>query len=518
MYELRDYQVLGKRLVYQKIREGKKKIIYWMPTGTGKGLAMSDLAHDVVSRGKKCITVLRRRELIFQTRDNYSKYHKHESSIVMSSEKGYLHWSFTQICSIDTIRGRMKESGDQSSYLKSFDVIIIDECHDTNSPTYQDFFKWIDPDDNKIFIGFTATPFSMGGKPLLFWEEIVQPLTAAEARDRGYLVPDITYIPESQIDTSNLDLTSTGEFNEAQLFERARDNVLIGNIVDNWIERGQARPTLIFCVNKEHSMLMTAAFLSKGISCIHIDDKTTSAERKIAMRKLWTGEVKILSSIGVLTTGVDLPPASCIILARATQSLVLLIQIVGRGLRPYKICASCGNEYGGDPACFKCGSTITKFCKLDCLIFDHGSNVIRHGLIYEDRKAKLAGKGYEEKSKQNEAPNVRITTCQNCFAVYHPSMSCCPQCQTVNKPSQVIKEKDGQLRLIDEATMRKLQLNRCLSRLHELKMRQSWYNWREAAVWYKLHKECGDVIFQFEKDLGIPWWLKNKVGIVEVKE
>lgn len=517
MYELRDYQVLGKRLLYQKIREGKRKIIYWKPTGTGKGLAMSDVAADVVKQGKKCLTVMRRRELIFQTRENYEKYHKHVASIIMGSEKGYLHWSFTQICSIDTIRQRMKVSDDQSNFLKTFDVIIIDECHDTNSDTYQKFFKWIDPDDKKIFIGFTATPFSMGGKPLLFWEDIIQPLTAAEARDRGYLVPDITFIPASQIDVSNLDISSTGEFNEAQLFERARDNVLVGNIVDNWIEKGGARPTMLFAVNKEHARIMCAAFLLKGVTSMCVDDSTPTLERQLIKQKSRSGEVKVVCSVGVLTTGADWPWCSLIVLARATQSLVLFIQIVGRGLRPYKICATCGTEYGGDPHCFKCKSQIKSFEKNGCMIFDHGSNVIRHGLIYEDRKAKLAHKGYEDKGRQNEAPNVRITTCQNCFAVYHPSMLKCPQCMTENRPSMVIKEKSGELKLIDEATMKKLQLNRCLSRLHELKLRASWYNWKPAAVYFKLHKECGDIIFEFAKELEVPWWLKSKIGIHEVE-
>lgn len=517
MYQLRDYQLDGKRQVYSKIREGKKKIIYWLPTGCGKGLAMSDFANDAVTRQKKVITVMRRRELIFQTRENYEKYHKHVASVIMGSEKGYLHWSFTQICSIDTIRQRMKQEGDQSTYLKSFDIIIIDECHDTNSATYQEFFKWIDPDDKKIFLGFTATPFSMGGKPLLFWEDIVQPLTAAEARDRGFLVPDITYIPESQINLEDLELSSTGEYKEADLFKRASESELIGDMVRDWKQYAQGRPTMFFGVNKDHIRLVCARFLSEGITAICVDDQTTSEERKLAKKKSKSGEVQVVCSVGVLTTGADWPWISCIQLGRATQSLVLFIQIVGRGLRPFKLCSSCGNEYGGDPTCFKCDSVITSFIKQGCIVLDHGSNVIRHGLIFQDRKAKLAHKGYESKSRQNEAPNVRITTCQNCFAVYAPQLPCCPLCATVNKPAQVIKEKDGKLKLIDEATMKKLQLNQCLSTLNELKMRQSWYNWKEAAVWFKLHKERGDVIFEFEKELGLPWWLKSRVGIVEVE-
>lgn len=517
MYQLRDYQSIGKRQLYQKIKEGKRKIIIWKPTGTGKGLLMSDIAKDVTDKGKRCLTVLRRRELIFQTRDNYEKYHKHVASIIMGSEKGYLHWSFTQICSIDTIRQRMKDEGsDQTKFLKTFDVIIIDECHDTNSETYQTFLKWIDPDDNKIFIGFTATPFSMGGKPLLFWEDIVQPLTAAEARDRGFLVSDITYIPESQINLDGLEKSSTGDYKEADLFKRASENELIGNFVRDWMPfRG--RPTMFFGVNKEHIRLVCARFLSEGVSAICIDDSTTSEERSLAKKKSRSGEVEVVCSVGVLTTGADWPWISLIQLGRATESLVLFIQIVGRGLRPFKVCASCNNEYGGDPFCFKCKSNITSFIKDGCVVLDHGSNIIRHGLIYQDRKAKLAHKGYEAKSRNNEAPNVRITTCQSCFAVYSPSLPCCPLCATVNAPSQVVKEKDGKLRLIDEATMKKLQLNQCRSTLEHLITREGWYNWKPAAKWFQLHKQCGDVIFEFEKELGLPWWLKSRVGIHEVK-
>lgn len=518
MYELRDYQVLGKRLVYQKIREGKRKIIYWMPTGTGKGLAMSDMANDVVKQGKKCITVLRRRELIFQTGENYRKYHGHEASLVMGSEKGYLHWSFTQICSIDTIRKRMKENSDQSNYLKSFDVIIIDEIQDTNSPTYQEFFKWIDPDDKKIFIGFTATPYSMGGKPLLFWQDIICPLTPAEARDRGFLVQDITYIPAAQINLANLDI-SKGDYKEADLFERAADNKLIGDIVDNWIRNGQGRPTLVFGVNKEHIRMLNAAFLMRNVRSMMMDDSTPTAERKLVLEKHKKREIDIICSVGVLTTGVDTYWASCIVLARATDSLVLYLQIVGRGLRPFKICATCGNHYGGDPTCFKCKSNIKAFEKEGCIIFDHGSNVIRHGTVYEERKAKLAlCEAKATNSRNGEAANVRITTCSNCFAVYSPSMPACPQCATVNAVKTVIKSESGELKLIDEETMKKLQLNRCLSRLHDLQLRAEWYSWKPAAVWFKLHKECGDVIFQFEKELTLPWWLKSKVGIHEVKQ
>lgn len=500
MFKLRDYQSHGKNLTYTLIRQGKKQILYWLPTGGGKGLAMSDFAHDVTSRGKKCLVIMRRRELIFQTKINFEKYHRHNCSIIMGSEKGFDPTKNVQICSIDTLRNR------DLDFLKSFDVVIIDECHDTNSQTYQRIIEFL---GDKIFIGFTATPFTVGGKPLKFWQDVVQPIDAAEMRDRGFLSHDVTFAPAAQIDVRGLELSSTGDFRESDLFDRAKDNVIVGDIVRTWLEKGENRPTLLFCVNKEHSKLMTAAFILAGVPTIHVDESTTSEERKIAINKLKSGEIKILSSIGILTTGVDIPQVSCLIMARPTQSEVVYIQSVGRGLRPFKICGDCGLEFGAEKQCLKCKSENYKFEKDFCIILDHSGNVFRHGLPFDKRTAKLGET--ETKSKDGEKPDVAIKTCEQCFVVYSPQLECCPVCGTVSKTKNVIKEKSGELRLVDEETTRKFKLNKCHSSLQNLKLRQRWFNWKENAVWFKLHKECGDMIFEFEEQLGVPRWLKKVI-------
>lgn len=511
MYNLRPYQADAKNLIYQKIREGKRRILYWLPTGGGKGMAMSDFAKDATTKGAQCLTVMRRRELIFQTKSNYEKYHAHTVSIIMGASKGYMFGHFIQVCSIDTIRTRMLM--DAYQYLARFKIILVDECHDSNSPTYQRFFDWVIAAGNDpIFIGFTATPFTIGGKALDFWQDYVNTITPQQMRDEGWLVPDVTFAPLSKIDTLGLKL-ECGDFKEKDLFDRAQDSVLVGDIVKTWQEKGQDRPTLLFCVNKEHSKLMAAAFNRQGIPTMHIDESTTSAERADAIAKLKTGALKVLSNINTLTTGVDAPCVGTIILARPTWSEVLYIQTVGRGARPFKICADCGFEYGGDKACLKCKSIATSFEKLDYIILDHAGNIGRHGLPYDERKPKLKLKMSEQELKNLSGAGYRnnpppIKTCDNCFAVYSPSRLCCPQCQHANKVEHLPDTEKGELSLIDEATAKKLKLNQYLSAYKALKVRSDLYNWKPNAIWFNLHKRCGDGIFAFKSELGLPSWLE----------
>ena len=88
-YVLRDYQKKAKSWTYKAINEGHKYVINWITTGGGKGLLMPDYAMDALNKDKKVLVVMRRRDLIFQTRDNFKKYRNINASIIMGNERGY---------------------------------------------------------------------------------------------------------------------------------------------------------------------------------------------------------------------------------------------------------------------------------------------------------------------------------------------------------------------------------------------------------------------------------------------
>ena len=105
------------------------------------------------------------------------------------------------------------------------------------------------------------------------------------------------------------------------------------DIVTTWMKRGENRPTFCFAVNRRHAQEIQAQFLNAGIPAGYVDAYTPVEEREVMIDKLRTGELKIICNIGTMTTGVDAPFVSCIILARPTKSEMLYIQIIGRGLR-----------------------------------------------------------------------------------------------------------------------------------------------------------------------------------------
>jgi superfamily II DNA or RNA helicase len=517
MYDLRDYQSVGIDQLYEKIRQGKRKIIYWIPTGTGKGLVMSHLVNDVASTGKGTVTIMRRRDLIFQTQENYKKYHRIHASIIMGNSKGYDSLNFNQICSIDTIRARMLIDGYE--HLRHKRVYIVDECHDANSPTYQRFFKWVlEVNHDAIFVGFTATPFTIGGKPLGFWDDYVQPLKASEACERGYLMPDLHYAPEAKINTAGLKLQD-GDYKEKDLFDRAKDSVLVGDIVSTWLKIAEDRPTILYCINKDHSMMMTAAFNMRGIPAIHVDESSTQEERKAAVQglKRSIGKYKVMCNIETMTTGVDAPWVECIDWARPTWSEVLYVQGNGRGARPYKICADCGFEYGAEKQCGKCKSTLVSYEKKNFIILDHATNAERHGFTYDDRKARLFALLTDEEKKRSGKGGPKkvenpVTMCEKCFVYTRPGQPC-PKCLEVKHNVELPKTEAGELKLIDEATATKLRLNQLLSQYEYLRRKADIQRRPVSGVYFTLHNQHGDIIFQspFKEKLGVPDWVEKEV-------
>ena len=522
MYQLRTYQVSAKDTLYEKIRIGKRKVVVRSPTGSGKGLMMSDLVNDVHSMKMSTMTVMRRRDLIFQTRDNYNKYHRLNPSIIMGNAKGYDRNNPHQVCSIDTIRTRM--ALEHYEHLRHCRLYVIDEIQDTNSPTYQRFFRWVlEVNPDAIFVGFSATPFTVGGKPLEFWEDEVISITPEEMMNQGFLVPVIHYAPEHRIDTAGLKL-SQGDYKEKDLFDRASESVIVGNIVTTWKKFGENRPSILFAVNKEHSMQMTTYFNMNGIPAIHVDESTSAIERKAAIEGLRSGKYKVMCNIETMTTGVDAPRLSCIILARPTWSEVLYVQMLGRVLRPCKVCADCGFEYGGEKKCIKCGSDIVSFEKTDAIILDHAANAERLGFTYDNRTSQIkALMGLEQLKRFGKGGNKSVpsavTMCEPCFTYMRPGQPC-PRCGIIKTSSEMPKEENGELKLINEALADKLRLNQLLSQYEFLRRRCEQRNGNPQSIWFALYDKVGDVMLRpaIKTGLGVPEWFENKIWQKKQKE
>lgn len=474
-YTLRDYQEKGKELLREKIRQGYSRIIFWAMTGAGKGLSMSDLANSISKNGKRVLVIMRRRELILQTKRNFEKYNDLKCSVIMGNVK-HDPTNPIQICSIDTIRNRIKQ--DEYGFLSEFEFVIVDECHDTTSPSYDKFFEFM---GDKTFIGFTATPYTIGGKPLAFWQTYVKPISAAELRDRGFLVPARVYVP-NRIDTKGIKKIG-GEFSAKQLFGLVSDLKIVGDIVETWKKYGDNRPTVLFAVNKAHAQLMAHAFNESGIPATFRDESHSSDERESAIQQLKNGSIKILCNVNIFSTGVDIPEIGTLIMARPTMSLVLYIQQCGRGLR-------------------------TNDLYNDCIILDHAGNSIeRFGLPFDEHEANIGDEKNSKKGSNDVEPRFTVKECPDCFAVLERSAKSCVYCgTTITINERDINHESGEL---VEYNAKQFAFERMKRRLNQLSAIGTAKGWKPNAKYFKMHKEFGDSIFKFQTELGLPKWLKS---------
>jgi superfamily II DNA or RNA helicase len=106
-------------------------------------------------------------------------------------------------------------------------------------------------------------------------------------------------------------------------------------------EVGAGRSCLLFACTTEHSRVLSAAFNILGVKSAHVDAGVSNRRRNHIISDFRLGTVKVLCNFGVLSTGLDVPLVSSVIITRPTTSIVLYSQMVGRAIRGLK---AGGNE------------------------------------------------------------------------------------------------------------------------------------------------------------------------------
>lgn len=402
MIKLRDYQSEAIESLYVKWRT-KKRIILWGATGSGKSETAAYLAQDCVKDGMPVVMIVRGRELVKNLSERLDKY-KIDHSVYMAGHYRLNKSKLIQICSADTLRSR-----NDYPFSDRQCVVILDEQHKDYEPVLERY-------PIQYIVGLSGTPFGPNN-PL--YHDYICTIEPYELRDMGVLVPEKIYCPHV-IDTSSLKIVA-GDFKRDQVEKLVTQGEIVGNVIEDYIELGEGRPSVCFAVSVEHSKQITDAFNDRGIPAVHCDANSSDDERKKAKEGLENGTIKVVCNVDIFSVGWDCPIVSCVILARPTWSLIWYLQAVGRGLR------SCDG-------------------KSDCIILDNAGNVFRHGTPYRPREISLEKK---EKTKKKYDADESIRTCQDCYAIYESKVITCPYCGAV-PPAREIKKIEGVLKLYHE--------------------------------------------------------------------
>lgn len=217
-----------------------------------------------------------------------------------------------------------------------FDVVIIDEFHHAAAKTYERLLNHLRP---KELLGLTATPERSDGLHLLQWfgGRISAELRLWDAIDQHRLTPFAYYGIADELDLREIPwrrgtgydvegltnlITSTDAWARKVLAEFARH---VGDV-------SQVR-VLGFCVSVAHARYMARIFNQHGVASIVVWADTPDAERKQALADLATGRVNVLFSVDLFNEGVDVPTVDTLLMLRPTDSGLLFLQQLGRGLR-----------------------------------------------------------------------------------------------------------------------------------------------------------------------------------------
>lgn len=393
--QLRDYQSNTIQAAKEKMREGKKRIMVYAPTGAGKGEIAVALAQMAVEKKRRVLFVVHRKDLVKQQWERFSKYGIYPG--ILQGANTHKPHSDVTVASIQTFSSRKK-----FGWHFDFDLIIIDEAHLCGgSQQYHEFLK---QHNNLPCIGLTATPFSKGlGKDMgwgKLFEDMVVVTTIEDLITRKFLVDCEIYAP-SEPDLKGVKIVA-GDYHQKQLGNAVNKSELIGDIVDHWFKLASNQQTICFATNIEHSRSIVEQFNSKGVVARHVDCYMKEEERNTLVDQFKSGAIKVLSNVSLFAEGFDAPATACMILARPTRSLIRYIQMVGRVLRPSE------------------GKSIA-------LVLDHSGSVARLGFPTDPLPLELDS-GTAKKTEKAEYTPKPPKICPRCKAVDKKRLATCPKC------------------------------------------------------------------------------------------
>ena len=303
-------------------------LLYQLPTGGGKTVIFSEIVSQYLkTRNKKVLVMTHRIELCKQTSSVLSEFGVRnkvvDSKAKLDDQKDYDCF----VAMVETLNNRLK---DDKLDISDIGLVIIDEAH------YNSFTKLFKFFERSFILGVTATPLSSNIE--LPMADNYNELIVGESIES---LIENNFLAKANMFSYNVGLTSlvvgaNGDYTVKSSEDLYTNNEMLSKLMDAYNERCINKKTLIFNNGINTSLFVYDLFKRAGLPIAHLDNTTTKKERSNILK--WFNETPnaILTSVSILTTGFDEPSVEAIILNRATKSLTLYYQMIGRGSRIFK--------------------------------------------------------------------------------------------------------------------------------------------------------------------------------------
>lgn len=305
---------------------GAKKGLIISATGTGKTFLS---AFDVRNFApKKMLFVVHREQILKKALQDYRKIlggHEEDFGILSGNSKDtHAKYLFATVQTLSSDRYLQQFAKDE------FDYILIDEVHRAGAESYLAIINYFEP---AFLLGMTATPERTDNFNIyeLFDYNIAYEIRLQAALEEDMLCPFHYFgVTDYEKDGEIIDDASTLQ----HLVSRERVQHILEKI-NYYGYSGERVRGLIFCRSKEETHALSAALNEQGLKTTALTGDNSQAERENAIRQLEHYELEYILTVDIFNEGIDIPFLNQIIMLRQTQSSIIFIQQLGRGLRKH---------------------------------------------------------------------------------------------------------------------------------------------------------------------------------------
>ncbi len=303
---------------------GYRRGLVVMATGLGKTYLA---AFDSAAMGsRRVLFVAHREEILLQAENTFQRIHPRSRIGQYTGQQKDL--------DVDLLFASIQTLG-KAQHLENFrpnhfDYLVVDEFHHAAAPTYRKLISHFQP---RFLLGLTATPQRTDQSDILSLcdDNLVYACNLFEGIEQELLCPFSYYgIHDESVDYSEIPWRN-GRFDPESLSSKLATLARARHALKQWRDKAQKR-TLAFCVSVKHADFMAERFRREGIKAEAVHGRS-AMDRSEALENLDKGEIEIIFSVDLFNEGVDLPAIDTVMMLRPTESRVLFIQQLGRGLR-----------------------------------------------------------------------------------------------------------------------------------------------------------------------------------------
>lgn len=289
MVTLRGYQKKAINSALSLLNSGKSRVIICSPPGSGKSIMALEITRRVTAANCSTLIISHRREILDQLRK----------------------LTGCKCVSIQSLISRAPSEEQEAlsgTHSINYHLVIIDEAHHYKAEEWSLIFELF-PDS--LFLGLTATPPPGLGS---HFEEIVIAANYPELVRKGHLSKCKIIRPKGGFCGPDLAFDP----------------------VDAYKRYANSQRAFLFAPSREASRFYAQKFSDAGIPAAHVDGATSAQDREQALELFRKWDIDVICNVQIMTEGVNVPEASCCILAGNSSNLVSYLQKTGRVLRTHE--------------------------------------------------------------------------------------------------------------------------------------------------------------------------------------